>query len=292
MDDVKASVLAMLSGNSVENDIRTLINQCFIEDHIKGQIATPRDGPHASDFTSPFRGVNRLCYRKFVLNKNFKQNIVQGQYIDVSVLRIFKHGWYVHVMIQRLLREAGHAIEIEKTKVHQKYGIYYTTDAILEFKDLSKQQYILEIKSMNENAFNKAVEAPDARIGHPSGYKQSQIYMHLTNVDKAILLCFNKNRATFFFWVIEKDDEFLKPYVERMENLLVFYDIFETQKRLPKRVCEKVDDARAINCPMRDACWAAIVEREQYRRTQPLSFEQQNRSLIHEDRIIIDEDKN
>lgn len=266
--------------------VKKIIDEMFTQDVRIVEENNPYEGLHAGHMLAGFSGKWRLCYRQLVLNKYYLHIPIA---MSVDRMRINKMGWYVHIMIQRLFKQSGRAIEVEVTRIDEKWGVFHTPDIIARFEELfEKQHVIIEIKSMNKESYLKAVtKFPfDARKAHEHAFKQAQLYMYLTNTKKAIFLAFCKDNSDHHEWIFDFDQEYIAPYVARLDNLLVFYEKFEQHqgKMLPQRVCENPDEPRAKSCPMRHVCWLKTYEeRKPHLRIHEIKKDQKNSSLIHED---------
>lgn len=283
MNDLEAEISAMISGRQTDVEIRKIINKMFVDNVKKQDETNPREGLHAGDILGGFTGKWRFCYRQHVLNKWY---VIKHEAMALNQVRINLMGWYVHVMLQRLFKQSGHAIEVEQTRIDSKWGVYHTPDIVSVFPELDKdERYIVEIKSMNKRLFELAVEAPTAREGHEHAYKQAQLYMLLTNIKKALILIYCKDNSNFHFWVVEFDPEYIEPYKQRLDHLIEFYNVYETRGIAPKRVCESKETPRAKSCPVRETCWLQDKNaRIPFLRSVAIrNIAQQNTSLIHED---------
>jgi len=273
---------AMLSGDMFSMKLQKVLNQMFVDDAKQKAQNDPREGLHASSILAPFTGVTRLCFREHVLNKFY---LPIHDLLAPDTLRTFLVGWYLHLMWQRLFKQSGYAVEVEKTRIDEKWGVYHTPDVIARFPHLSGNHlYIIEIKTMNARSFEKAVELSDPRRSHEGAFKQAQLYMYLTNVPEAVILLHNKNTSEFVTFTIQLDKVFIQPYIDRLDILVQLYERYAQERRLPKRVCEHSDTPRAKRCPMRDVCWVANdAERQTCLRGTLVNPTQRNVSLTHEE---------
>lgn len=243
-----------------------------------------RTGVHLSNVTSaPFDGVNQLCYREMVFAK--KYHPIADEQLPARVLRIFLEGWVIHVKWQDLYKKYGDAIEIEHTRYSKEYDIFYTPDLIAKHTKLTgDDKWIVEIKSMGEKAYDAVKDEYDPYKIHPSGYKQSQMYMYLVGCTRAMLLLENKNTQAHREVTFEYDANFCKPYIDRLDKILVFSKLYDQDKGIPKRVCPHDMTNRAQSCNYRHVCWINKAGREQYRLPIVQSTEQINASFVHEDK--------
>lgn len=78
--------------------------------------------------------------------------------IDPRTQRIFDNGTYTHERLQSYLIEMGLLLMDEVPVLNEKYNIQGHTDGFL---DLGDEVAILEIKSINDNQFNKLKDAKE-----------------------------------------------------------------------------------------------------------------------------------
>jgi hypothetical protein len=248
----------------------------------KNDLEKPkRTGWHLSNIISPSeKGVHRLCYRQYVLTKFYTP--AQEKQLSVKALRIFLEGWYIHLKWQHLFQASGNALEVEHTRYNKLFDLYYTPDIVAFFpEETGKEEWIVEIKSMNTERYEKAIKEKKEKNTHPSGYKQAQMYMYLTGYKHAMLLLENKNTQEHEERSFEYDEKVVQPYVKRLITLSDLSEDYKNGSELPERVCSSSDVQRAKQCPMRDVCFIERKKREQFFITEEKSETQINASLIH-----------
>lgn len=255
---------------------RLLIMREFDSFFIKWDESKPeRFGLHASSALAPFKGVGQLCYREQVFSKYYQPKKIIP---SVVALRKFLEGWYVHLKWQRLFRIAKVDEEIEVTHYEPKYELYYTPDGIIR---LLGKKWVVEIKSMNLNSFEE-VRRKDSPP--ENAVNQAQLYMHLTGIPQAIILCECKDDQFFLVWKITYDPAYIQPYLDRLDTVVKLYRVHEEQNRLPKRLsyCETNPSApRARSCPYHAVCFSP--QREIFKLDViNQGREQINSSFIHE----------
>lgn len=262
--------------------LHDILNQMFVDSHKKKNQEHPYEGDHASDYKQSFEGDWRYCYRKSILQEMYH---FEGEELSAKRIRINDVGWYLHLMIQHKFKESGRAVRIEHTHRHPKYGIHYSPDIEAKIVEMFGEEIIIvEIKTMNKESFEKAVKTDDPRKGHLDAYKQVQIYMFLSGLRKALIYLFCKDNSEFHHYIVDYNEEFLQPYIERIETRAKLKLIFESRDGLlPIRVCQNSQTTRAKSCPVASLCWMATTrQREPFKRTIQIQ-QNQNASLIHKD---------
>lgn len=202
-----------------------------------------RAGLHASAIIV---SENEFCYREQVLSLIYKME--QGDNIPISLRRIFEEGNAIHEKWQKLFVRSGLGIaeNMDRSRFNKRYELTYSPDATNVL--FNKKEYVVEIKSMNMFAYQKATS-------HPSGAKQLKLYMHFTKCFNGFVLAEDKNTQQFKVFPVEYDYNDIAPYVERLEKVQEYkYKLLEEHKMVPRK-CTKIDCKRAQTCNMRDACW-------------------------------------
>lgn len=204
--------------------------------------SSDRYGLHASAI---LESDNKFCYREQVLSLFYKQ--AQGENININLKRIFEAGNFIGEKWQRLFLRGklGKIEDMDISRFVDKYDLSYTPDGIIE---VGKKKYIVEIKSMNTFQFKKATS-------HPRGEKQCMWYMYLEGIHDGFVLVEDKNDQNFKVFVVEYDEESIKPYIERLEKIQKYKKRFIEQKKMVKRICKNSDCKRASECSMKDACF-------------------------------------
>lgn len=262
MDDIKKTA----QGNrteiqtSEERDLKAILNKTFylpksIEEESKfvkmvmtrGAETQERVGLHASALIV---SDNAFCMRQQVLSLIYKQ--LQGEQIEVGLLRIFEQGNAIHEKWQRLFIRAGYstANDLDVTQFCKKYKISFTPDIICEIPEFYDGKMIGEIKSVNTFQFQKMAH-------HPSAGKQLQWYMFLSGIHKGFVLSDDKNTQDFKLEVYDYNPEIVAPFIERAEQIKYYYKrVFDEGKMIKRpKDAKKPECKRCAACAMRDACW-------------------------------------
>jgi hypothetical protein len=237
-----------------------------------GANQPPRSGLHAS---SLLVSENEWCTRRFVLADLFPDEAQQPELKQWQWKQqaIFENGWDLHRRWQKLFLKFGNvaygntnnvkgdtvtvAPELDLTHYDSDRGVYFSPDAIL---DINGEHHVVEIKGINHTAFEsltndlsvamKACETVDKAV------YQANLYMHLLELQHAIILIEDKNNQDFRVWITEYDKYLTLPYIKRAYLVKGMITLARTNGTYPKRVCQSPDDALARKCPMRDCCFS------------------------------------
>lgn len=212
-----------------------LNNLLYVDDENREE----RVGMHGSGVAT---ATADFCYRQQVLSFYFKG---KEQEIPIKLKRIFLEGWYIHEKWQKIFMDAGVGLNVEQRGHSKDFQLLFTPDAIVKLNGIT---YVVEIKSVNTYTFKKL-------NSHPSGEKQLQLYMHMTGIPHGFVLCEDKNTQDIKVFYHEYDPIKGREYAERMHKVVKFKEIFEKQKKLPKKICPNPDCKKAKWCAYRDACF-------------------------------------
>ena len=213
----------------------------------RGLESQERVGLHAS---SLIVSDNEFCAREQVLSLIYKQ--LQGEQLNVGLLRIFEEGNAIHEKWQRMFLRAGYSEveDLDKTQFNKKYMISFTPDIICNIPEFYDGKMVGEIKSVNTFQFQRM-------ITHPSAGKQLQWYMYLTGIKKGFVLCDDKNTQDFKLEVYDFDKEKVEPFIERAEVVKEAYDrVFDEGKMIKRpKFAKDINCKKCSKCAMRDACY-------------------------------------
>lgn len=213
----------------------------------RGLESQERVGLHAS---SLIVSDNDFCARQQVLSLIYKQ--LQGEQLNVGLLRIFEEGNAIHEKWQRMFLRAGYSEveDLDKTQFNKKYMISFTPDIICSIPEFYDGKMVGEIKSVNTFQFQRM-------ITHPSASKQLQWYMYLTGIKKGFVLCDDKNTQDFKLEVYDFDKEKVEPFIERAEVVKEAYDrVFKDGKMIKRpKFAKDINCKKCSKCAMRDACY-------------------------------------
>ena len=213
----------------------------------RGLESQERVGLHAS---AMIVSDKKFCVRQQVLSLLYKQ--LQGEQIQVGLMRIFEEGNAIHEKWQRLFIRAGYgkANDMDRSRFNKKYELSYTPDGIVNIPEFYDGDMVLEIKSMNTFSFKHATS-------HPSGQKQMQFYMWLTGLKKGFVLAEDKNTQEFKIFLDDYNPEVVAPFVDRLEQVKFYKERALQEHKMVGRheLCKKSNCKMAEECPMRDACW-------------------------------------
>jgi hypothetical protein len=213
----------------------------------RGAETQERAGLHASALIV---GDKDFCLREQVLSLIYKQ--LQGEQINVGLMRIFEQGNAIHEKWQRLLIRAGYSTykDLDVTQFNKKYRISFTPDVICKIPEFYDGQMIGEIKSVNTYQFKTMSR-------HPHAWKQLQFYMFLTGIHKGFVLSEDKNTQDFKIELYDYDKEIVAPFVDRAEEIKFRYNKVMKEHRMIKRpaFAKSPNSEKCSKCPMRESCW-------------------------------------
>lgn len=233
----KKAVKNSMTGNIIEESLRQKIDGLYgaAED-----AKEERYGLHASAIIA---SEDKYCLREQVLSLFFKQN--QGEQLPIGLRKIFRHGNTIHEEVYDVFRKSGVLVRNEETVFVPEYDLNYTVDAVVE---LMGKRWIVDVKSMNSFAFDKAK-------GHPSGERQVMFYQWLEKNKNGFVLAYNKNTSDIKVFQVKYDKEKVRPFVDRLREIQSWKQTYLDNGTLPPRQCDSDTCKRASVCNMRDACF-------------------------------------
>ena len=275
IDEIKNS--AAKNGTKIQSSdaaqLEKIFNRMFYTEHnieeeakfikqvmTRGLETQERSGLHAS---SIIVGDKQWCTRREVLSLLYKQ--IQRENTNVGLLRIFEEGNAIHEKWQRLLIRAGYgkAKTMDRTRFNSEYEVSYTPDIVCRIPEFFDGVMVGEIKSVNSFQFKKMKS-------HPSAHKQLQLYMYFCiqeamkkgkwngrDYTKGFVLCDSKNDQEFKCYIYDYDEDFLEPYIDRMDQIQFYKNRLLDEHKLVKRCKECINSncKMAMECAMRNACW-------------------------------------
>ena len=120
-------------------------------------------------------------------------------------------------------------------------------------------RYVVEIKGINHDDFVLLSDDLQASMKLNKSIRtavpQANLYMHLLELQKAIILVEDKSTQDFRLWVTDYDREAAQPYAQRADKVRGKLILYRANGGLPARICHAVSDMRAARCPMRTVCF-------------------------------------
>lgn len=263
LEDIKMDLEGKRTKTEEERSIKRILDSLFYLPKIKqesdlvlhiltrGGDTEERKGLHASMI---LEDEKIFCYRKCVLAALYRQK--QKEHVSSDLLRVFEEGNAVHEKWQRLFLR-GSLTDIancDTTRYSDIYGILYSPDIIAEIEG---ERYVIEIKSMCSMAYRKMLTTS---LPHAKAELQAQLYMFLTGIKKAVILCENKDTQEFDVCALDYNPDKVSVYGDRMNDVSKYMDrLFDRGKMIDKHnKCVGYDCKLASDCPMRDVCYKKV----------------------------------
>lgn len=159
------------------------------------------------------------------------------------------------------------ADEVEHSHYMEIWGLSFTPDAIIRLTHKNSPE-VVEIKGYNDATYKKIVALEDKMENSEfrKAAVQANLYMHMLQYKRAIILIENKNTQEYLTEEREYDEEMVAPYIERLERLKKLISLHKRTEKLPMRICQSIADSRAQKCPVRSVCFAKKNERNVFLR--------------------------
>jgi hypothetical protein len=232
-----------------------------------GANKPPRTGLHAS---SLLVAESEWCPRRHVLSALYPDQAESPELANWQWKQqaVFENGWRLHERWQDVLLKSGlvamgtgsqaHLPELDLTHYDEDCQLYFSPDAIIDY---GGERFIVEIKGINDKAFASLTDdLEQARKACETVNKavvQANLYLHLLDLTKAIILVENKNTQEFKVWVIEYDKQMAMEYMHRVYEVKGALILARRNgpDKLPMRVCASRYDPLAKKCPLQGMCF-------------------------------------
>lgn len=159
--------------------------------------------------------------------------------IEARVLRILSHGEYTHMRIMSVLFSLG-LVKSAEIEIPKQEIINGRADAIIS---LNNELYILEIKSINKNAFAMLKEP------NSDNFKQIQLYMHYFKIPRGILIYECKDTQAIKEFKIDYDEQISKKLLESFKELKK-----EIESNKIPAIPKDIEKWRCDYCPYLEEC--------------------------------------
>lgn len=205
--------------------------------------------PHASAILAP---ESEWCLRRHVLTALYPELVerLDTKPWSAHTNAVFLNGWHLHEKYQKLFSEHGQVVEVETSHFDETRFLHFTPDAIITF---AGQPYVVEIKGYKASTFEKLNEA-----GAPpqAAWHQCNLYCHMLEIERGIVLVECKDTQEYKVWAIEHDPELARPYTDRCYAVKGAVATRST----PARVCGSCTEHRAEKCPVKHLCFSGKLK--------------------------------
>lgn len=168
------------------------------------------------------------------------------QDIPTRVLRIFDNGDSMHERYQNWFAEMGILISPELPLKNEELCISGRTDALIRIND---ELVLVELKSANDRSFGWMVKKNEPKEDY---VMQLQLYLHLTGIDKGIILIENKNDQTILEFPIAYDKEMSNELINKIKYCVDH----AKSNEIPERDYTK-STFQCKYCDYAEMCWSS-----------------------------------
>ena len=170
----------------------------------------------------------------------FKLKNAPRKKLDTRILRIFEIGENFHRNIFNVLYRLRIGVTTEVI-IPKNELVSGRADAIL---CIDKENYVLDIKSMNSMVFRRLKEPKEENI------YQIQLYLHYLNIKKGILLYIDKDRQEIKEFHVVYDAGLVKSLLKDFKDLKKKVD----SNIVPKRFSGYPKNWQCMYCQFKDIC--------------------------------------
>ena len=165
--------------------------------------------------------------------------------IPTRVLRIFDNGDSMHERYQNWFGEMGILISPELEIYDEDLGVSGRTDALIR---LDNELILVELKSANWRAFERMQKTREPKEDY---VLQLQLYLHLTGIEKGIILIENKNDQSILEFAVTYDIDIANKLIHKINKCLDH----ARNGALPERDYEK-SSFECKYCDFNTLCWS------------------------------------
>lgn len=165
--------------------------------------------------------------------------------IGGALQRVFDVGTWYHIYMQNILYRLGYLKAAEVPVVNKEKYLNGKADGVFK-KEVFGEEVVLEIKTMNNWNFSKAIFKPFKKHEF-----QASLYARELGIKKVLYLYINKDTSEIRDFLMPINEEQLELADKKMNKVISHVK----EKTLPRRSCsDKFCDA-AIVCPFATLCF-------------------------------------
>jgi len=169
--------------------------------------------------------------------------------IDPRIKRVFQDGHRIETEVVKDLRKAGFKVYDVDPMTGKQWAYHLAGGHIAAHCDghveFDGEDCILEIKSVNQNGFDKLTTSGVGRV-YPGYYDQCQMMMGMSGFKKTLFVARCKNDATYHSEIVEFDALHFEGLIHRAE-VAMDHGVTRISKDPQKWPC--------ISCFKSEACW-------------------------------------
>lgn len=165
--------------------------------------------------------------------------------IGAELQRTFDVGTWYHIYIQAILYRIGYLEQAEVPVVNKKKFLNGKADGVFK-KEIFGEKVVLEIKTMNNWNFTKAIFKPFKKHEF-----QASLYARELGAKKVLYLYINKDTSEIREFLMPLNEEQLAIADKKMDKIITHVK----EKTLPPRCCSDKFCDNALACPFASLCF-------------------------------------
>lgn len=182
---------------------------------VSGDLISKQDASHPRIRLSGLGNDIQKQFFDIMLPKEEQEEITEQKQ------RVFSLG---HILEQEIFRQLQGVIhdkdKIVHTGIEDHTGEEIRGEIDCLFTDDYGTTYVVDVKTMSDNSFNKLVEHQDIKKSHYVYYVQLQMYMHFLRLEDGVILAYNKNNSEMAEVFCTYDEEFCFEQIEKITKLI------------------------------------------------------------------------
>ena len=187
---------------------------------------------------------------------------ITGNKLSGRMLRLFDRGQEEEARFIRWLELAGVTVSAVDPRTGQQYthadpdcGNHFggsMDGACIGLPDAPKTWHVQEFKTHSDKSF-KDVAKKGVLASKPEHYAQMQVYMHWSQMDRALYMAVNKNDDTLYVERIAYDKDAVLTLLARAKRVI-------TEKEPPAGISERADWYQCKCCDYHAICHGRVDE--------------------------------
>lgn len=165
--------------------------------------------------------------------------------VDGKLQRIFDLGTWHHIYVQSILYQLGLLERAEVPVVNKKRYLSGSADGVFK-PEVFGERVVLEIKTMNDFQFKKAVFKPFDKHEF-----QASIYARELGIGKVLYLYINKNTSEMKEFLVDVNADQLELADRKMNRVIRAVE----SRKVPDRTCGDRFCDMASGCPFATLCF-------------------------------------
>ena len=179
------------------------------------------------------------------------------EFFGGRMLRLFETGNLEEPRFTEELRGIGCEVHTEDEATGKQFFVTalsghvhgYLDGCILNLPEAPKTWHVAEFKTHNQKSFN-ALKKHGVQKYKPEHFAQMQVYMHLTEMTRALYLAVNKNTDELYTERVKYDKQYAEGLIERAKTII-------SSNAPPEHISDSREFYQCKWCSNKDLCFGS-----------------------------------